>query len=440
MFPGTMTLGQFYNLRMVVAGQILFPVACLFIFYLSGYYDNVLRKSRLQDLIVTCGSCIAATLLFLLTALINDLSGDRSYDYYIFSMLFIDLFTCVMIPRAIHTHIIARQLRRGALKFNTVIIGEASNPGAIRRYIDSIRPWTGMHPVSIVCSDRNPAAGNSGLPLPFEPLDDIAAICAERDVKQIVLLPPDDNNWGRTLQTLNRIITLRMPVYMPRNEMAFTGLHSRHLDVGSEPMINLTGASISAATANFKRTADIVVSAAALTILAVPLALTCAAIAITSGSSPIYRQLRLGRHCKPFNIYKLRTMRSDAESDGRPRLSSHDDPRITPLGHFLRKYRLDELPQFWNVLRGDMSLVGPRPERPYFTERIVAKAPQYTLLYQVRPGITSWGMVRYGYASDIDQMIARMRYDLLYVENLSFLLDMKILFYTFNTVITGKGL
>ena len=128
----------------------------------------------------------------------------------------------------------------------------------------------------------------------------------------------------------------------------------------------------------------------------------------------------------------------DAEQSG-PALSSLNDPRITPLGRFMRKYRIDELPQFWNVLKGDMSLVGPRPEREYYIKQIVERAPYYSLIHQVRPGITSWGMVKYGYASDVDGMINRLKYDLLYIENVSFLVDLKIMFYTVHTIFTGTG-
>jgi lipopolysaccharide/colanic/teichoic acid biosynthesis glycosyltransferase len=138
-------------------------------------------------------------------------------------------------------------------------------------------------------------------------------------------------------------------------------------------------------------------------------------------------------------MYKFRSMRIDAEAGG-PQLSKTDDPRITHLGHVLRKYRLDELPQFWNVLRGDMSLVGPRPERPYYIERIMETAPQYSVLLQLRPGITSWGMVKYGYAGDVFQMIERMRYDLMYLDNCTLPMDLKIIGYTIRTVLTGKGI
>ena len=133
-------------------------------------------------------------------------------------------------------------------------------------------------------------------------------------------------------------------------------------------------------------------------------------------------------------------MYSDAESDGVPRLTGDNDRRITRIGSFLRKYRIDETPQFWNVIKGDMSLVGPRPEREYFAQRIVEKAPYYTLTYRIRPGITSWGMVKYGYAQTVDEMIERSKYDLIYLENMSLFIDIKIVLYTVRTVLTGKGI
>ena len=165
-----------------------------------------------------------------------------------------------------------------------------------------------------------------------------------------------------------------------------------------------------------------------------------ALVKISSKGNIFYSQERLGKRGVPFHIYKFRTMEMNAEKDGIPQLSNENDVRITKIGSFLRKYRLDELPQFWNVLKGDMSLVGPRPEREYFINQIIKKAPYYALLYQVKPGITSMGMVKYGYASDVDGMVNRLKYDLIYIENMSILNDLKIMVYTVKTIITGKGL
>ena len=162
-------------------------------------------------------------------------------------------------------------------------------------------------------------------------------------------------------------------------------------------------------------------------------------IKLNSKGPVIYRQERVGYHNKPFIIYKFRSMIDNAEGGGTPQLSSETDPRITPVGRFLRKYRLDELPQFYNVLKGDMSLVGPRPERRYYVDQLVKYRPAYSLVHRVRPGITSMGQVKFGYAENLEEMIERLDYDLLYLDNMSVLTDLKILVYTMKIVITGKG-
>ncbi|MDE6135117.1 MAG: exopolysaccharide biosynthesis polyprenyl glycosylphosphotransferase, partial [Muribaculaceae bacterium] len=207
----------------------------------------------------------------------------------------------------------------------------------------------------------------------------------------------------------------------------------------SEPIVNITNASLSPFSMNTKRIGDFIIAAIALLVLSPVLAVLAVAVKLDSKGPVFYRQQRIGYHKKPFDIIKFRTMRIDAEKEG-PRLSSATDERVTRVGHLLRKYRLDELPQFWNVLVGEMSIVGPRPEREYYINQIVKRVPAYSLIHQVRPGITSWGMVRYGYASTVDQMVERLSYDLLYLENLSFGIDIKILFHTVQTVLAGRGM
>jgi lipopolysaccharide/colanic/teichoic acid biosynthesis glycosyltransferase len=190
---------------------------------------------------------------------------------------------------------------------------------------------------------------------------------------------------------------------------------------------------------NLKHFMDIIISFLALIILSPLFLVLIIGVKLSSKGPVFYKQDRIGRNGKPFTIYKFRSMYMDAELNG-PELSSKNDSRVTKFGRFMRKSRLDEIPNFYNVLRGDMSLVGPRPERDFFIDRIVERAPQYTQLLKVKPGITSWGQVKYGYAENVDQMIRRMKYDLLYLENMSLYVDVKILIYTLMTIIKAKGI
>jgi exopolysaccharide biosynthesis polyprenyl glycosylphosphotransferase len=189
---------------------------------------------------------------------------------------------------------------------------------------------------------------------------------------------------------------------------------------------------------NLKRIIDIVFSALVLVIFSPVYLALYLGVKLSSPGPAFYRQERIGINGEPFHIHKYRTMYIDAERHG-PALSSKEDPRITPFGRYLRRYRIDELPQFWNVLRGEMSLVGPRPERQFFIDQIVTVAPHYRHLLKVRPGITSWGQIKFGYAENVDQMVERMKFDILYVENMSLAMDFKILFYTILIILQGRG-
>jgi exopolysaccharide biosynthesis polyprenyl glycosylphosphotransferase len=320
--------------------------------------------------------------------------------------------------------------------FNTLIIGTSQAAVKLEEKLRTSKKSMGFNIIGYVESYEGHESRN--LNLPIYKLDELPQLCADYDIKNLIVIP-HRQGIKATMSLINKLFPLDLPMYISPDLYHLITTKARVSNIVGEPLVDISRADMSDSTLNLKRVSDIIVSIIALIIIS-PLLLILAILVKCDSKGPvIYKQTRIGYHKKPFNIYKFRSMKVDAEANG-PTLSTLDDPRITKLGKIMRKYRLDELPQFWNVVIGDMSLVGPRPEREFYIKQIITKAPYYSLIHQVRPGITSWGMVKYGYASNVDEMISRLKYDLLYIENVSFAVDLKILFYTIHTVFTGKGI
>ena len=367
--------------------MLVYPVICLVIYYLSGYYLRPFQKPLWREFLRTFGSAIIISIIFFFIIIIDD--PTEYYSRYLVSLavLFGMQFVLSYIPRLTIT-LLSR--RRGILRTKTVHSMEEARQ----------------------------------------------LIPGEQD-EAIIDLPK-----GYTDSQLYQLIAQLYPLSceisrVPRVYDMLTGAaRIGHLDHPS--LIRITEQTMTDSELCIKRAFDVVVSATSMVLLSPLFAIIALQVKLSSKGPVFYSQQRVGLYGIPFHIFKFRTMIDHAEN-GTPHLTLDNDPRITKVGKWLRKYRLDELPQLWNILRGDMSIVGPRPERPYFIAKIMEEAPYYCLIYKVRPGLTSWGPIRVGYTDTMEKMIERLNADVVYVENMSLLLDMKIMFFTISVILHGKG-
>ena len=431
------TLDNYLTSKIVLLGQLIFPLLMMVTYIFSGYYNNVCRKSRVQELLTTMASSVINTLMIFFLALINDVIGVRGTDYEMIFILWALLFGFVYLVRAIITNIASRQIKSRKWTFPTLIIGCGSAAMAFVNKLNSRRKSSGYEVKGFVnIPGENPVKGN---PLPCYELDELQEVCKRENIWELIVVPSRDDT-PQTMNAINHLFALGLPIMISPEYFNKMQTPVSISDIYGEPLVNISRSSMSDSGKNLKRAIDVMVSLAALVVLSPLYAIVSIIIKATSPGPIFYLQERVGLHNKPFNIIKFRSMVENAESSGKPQLTSDNDPRITPFGRFMRKYRIDELPQFWNVLKGEMSIVGPRPERQYYVDQIIKRVPAYALLHQVRPGITSMGMVKYGYAQNVDEMVERVAFDLMYLNNMSLLNDIKILIYTVKIVFTGRGM
>ena len=367
---------------------IVYPIVCLIVYYLSGYYLRPFQKPLWRECMRTFASAFIISLLFFFIIIIDD--QVETYHRYTVSLavLFGLQFTLSYIPRLTIT-LLSRQ--RGIVRTKVI------------HSIEEAKPL---------------AAGEQD-----EVILDLPRSYTDRDLYALIA----------QLYPLSCEISMVPRVF----DMLTGAARIGHLDRPS--LIRITEQHMTDSELCIKRASDIVLSLVGMVLLSPLMIFIAIAVWCSSKGPAIYKQERIGLYGKSFQIFKFRTMINQAEADGIPQITADNDPRITRIGHCLRKYRLDELPQLWNIFRGDMSIVGPRPERPYFINQIMKDAPYYCLLYKVRPGLTSWGPIRVGYTDTMEKMIERLNYDIVYVENMSLLLDLKILFFTIGVVVDGKG-
>jgi len=418
-------------------GLVLIPVYWICLHTLTGAYFDIYRKSRLKELGQTILiTVIGVVVLFFVLLLDDNVANYKSY-YRTFALLLCLQFSITFLFRLILTSITQYRIRNRKIGFHTLIIGSNQNAINLFNEFTSRKKSFGYKFVGFVhvredydhlLEEHLPHLGHYA---------DLARITIEHKVEEVIIAiesSEHDKIYSILTYLENNGVIIKI---IPDMYDIITGAVKMTQIMGT-PLIEITPQIMPVWQQIMKRAIDLIVSLIVLTFLLPLFIILAIGVKLSSPGSVFYSHERIGHQGRPFTIFKFRSMVKDAEING-PQLSQKDDSRITKLGKILRRTRLDELPQFYNVLIGNMSIVGPRPERQHFIDKITEKAPHYKHLHKVRPGITSWGQVKYGYAEDVDQMIERLRYDVIYIENMSLAVDFRIMIYTVLIILQGRG-
>jgi exopolysaccharide biosynthesis polyprenyl glycosylphosphotransferase len=430
------SLIDFLQFVHVVKGQIIIPFGWIALHWYSGYYNQPVVKSRLSEFFITLSACVIGTVGIFFIVLLGNLPEsiriyyEQTFYLFLFSFGFTYLFRIIITNRA------TRKIRLRQWTVPALILGTGNRARQTRDMLAAPADSMAYDIKGFIetKTDNKILLENNIL----GHISNLGEIIYQTGAEELIVAIESDDD-DELLRLLYSLYQFNLPIKLPLSRTQLLTGRIKIRTIAGVPLIDINGNNYPESEKNIKLTLDKVVSALVLIMLS-PLYLYLAwRVKRDSPGAIFISQERIGYMGKPFKIIKFRTMREDAESEG-PMLSSETDSRITPFGRLMRKYRLDELPQFWNVLRGDMSLVGPRPERKYYIDLIVRQAPYFYLLHNVRPGVSSLGMVKFGYARNVQEMIERMQYDILYYENMSLMMDLKILIYSVRTIFTGKGI
>lgn len=420
----------------LLTGMIVVPVFWVLVYYLSGYYSYILRKDIFQDIGKTFKTTLVGVIVLFFVLILDDEVNIYKNYYIAGSVLFGLQFTLTLIPRVIFTQITTHNIKNGKITFNTLIIGCGSQANDIYNELRKKKPGDGNKFIGYI---HSPSDKDCCLPAEMPKLgiiEDLPDIVSKYKIEELIIAINSSEK-----EDLKEVLS-----WMGYSEITVKIIAGFNQDIrGNKKITNILGTPLLEVEHELmplwqqavKKIIDILFSIVAIVLLS-PFYIVCAlGIKLTSKGPILFVQERVGKNGKSFNLYKFRSMYTDAEKNG-PNLAQQNDSRCTPFGKILRQTKLDEIPNFFNVLKGDMSLVGPRPERQYYIDQIVKVTPKYKQLQKIKPGITSLGQVRFGYASDVEQMTRRLRYDILYMENMSLYTDFLIIYYTFVLLFKGR--
>ena len=439
----------FYYLRTVIydypfsvppgfyAGALLYVLGWLSLHLLSGAYEAIYQKSTITEifrtLIVSLMGCFVLLFFFILK---NPQENNENY-YLEFYSLLLPVFVVTLVIRLFFLKLSGTQLKKEKVFFKVLLIGSGKSATSFFNSFIKTNENTGYKISSFLNIN-----GNHGLELPeeikkYNDLTKLYEIIAADKIEEVIITV-EKTERALLTKILQQLSDKDVNIKITPDAVDIISGAVQTSNVMGVPLIDVHSGLLPSWQKNIKRFVDLFISITASVLLLPVLIYTAIRTKFSSKGPVLYGQERVGYKGIPFTIYKFRSMIEAAEKDG-PMLSTDDDSRVTGWGKIMRKWRLDELPQLWNIIKGEMSLVGPRPERKFYVLQIVEQHSEYNYLFKVKPGLTSWGMVKFGYASSVEEMIQRMPYDLMYVENISLLLDLRIMILTLVILLKGEG-
>ena len=425
------------NLELLLNATIV-SLYWLLLYFLCGFYVDVFRKSRIKEFFIMFFVCVPGVLFVFLILLLDDEGVVNYKSYYkTLTAYFLIHFLIATILKMVVLTYTKSLLKRGVIQFNTLIIGANQKAEEIYEELSKINYSLGMRFVGFLnVVDHTSGIFNDKL-RHFGDVSVLGTVIRRCKIANVIIaIEPEEHKKVASILSELRDYNVKVSVIPDMYHVLLGSVKVNHL-LGV-PLIEIDQKLLPIWQKIIKRGFDIFFSLMVL-IVGFPAYIFLILMTKFSSEGPIFfTQERVGKNKMPFKIIKFRSMYINAEEMG-PALSSDDDPRITPWGKVMRKTRLDELPQFLNVIMGEMSVVGPRPERQFFIDQIVKVAPQYRHLLKVKPGITSLGQVKYGYAENVTQMVKRLEYDILYIENMSLAMDFRIILYTILIVLQRRG-